>query len=258
MIGGKHYFEDYKPVNVFQNNIKLAGWHNETKTGETVEFDNTYNDFAEVAINGNTEQTTTTELISNPLSQYIIPFRCGAGVFDMAYSGMTNAKWLYNGILYVQSRLQLTTLDDEVVWLLADGFSESSMISNNSIAQPIKLDLADFQGKITHYFRLSNCTQITGSVADLQGKITQYLSLINCNLITGAYIPASSGVPISTYLDYTSISPQDMDTTLIAYANTTKINGTFSATGMVRTTDSNDAVTTLQGMGWTISGMGVI
>ena len=59
MIGGKHYFEDYKPVNVFQNNIKLAGWENETKTGETVEFDNTYNDFAEVLVGGKTEQDGT-------------------------------------------------------------------------------------------------------------------------------------------------------------------------------------------------------
>ena len=56
MTGGKHFINGYKPVNVFQNNIKLAGWENETKTGETVEFENTYNDFAEVLVGGETEQ----------------------------------------------------------------------------------------------------------------------------------------------------------------------------------------------------------
>lgn len=41
------YYEDYKPVEVRRNNIKLAGWLPSTKTGALLAFDGTYNDTVE-------------------------------------------------------------------------------------------------------------------------------------------------------------------------------------------------------------------
>lgn len=52
----KAFYEDYKPVNVMRNGIKLAGWKNETKSGQSVEFSETYNDKALVDINGESFQ----------------------------------------------------------------------------------------------------------------------------------------------------------------------------------------------------------
>ena len=40
---GKHFLGDYKPVNVYRNNVKLAGWTATEKTGESASFANTYN-----------------------------------------------------------------------------------------------------------------------------------------------------------------------------------------------------------------------
>jgi hypothetical protein len=324
-----------KPVNVYYGDKKIAGWKNSTQTGNNLTFQTTYNDTADVVVKGKTKsewvhkqgllsQDSTIETITNPLSTYIIPFRCGSGTFDMSISGATNAKWLYNGTMYEVSRLQLTTVADEVVWLLTDGFGGSVTVSNNSVAQPIKLDLADLQGKITYQLILHDCSNITGSLADLQGKITYYLSLIGCSNITGSladlqgkvtryldlancsnitgsladlqgkityylslnrcsnitgsladlqgkitfflslnrcsnitgvYTPVGAGVPTFTYLSYTGLSASDMDATLIAYANASKDNGTFTAIGMTRTAASDTAVATLTGRGWTISGI---
>ena len=281
----------YKPAGLAAKDKKIDGWHNETADEFPATFNTTYNDTADVVVKGKTEQKSewvhkqgltsqdsTIETITNPLSTYLIPFRCGSGTFDMSISDATNAKWLYNGTMYEVSRLQLTTVADEVVWLLTDGFGGSVIVSNNFVAQPIKLDLADLQGKITYYLdlyncpnitgsladlqgkityylRLSYCSNITGSLADLQGKITYYLDLYNCSNITGVYTPVGAGVPTITNLSYTGLSASDMDATLIAYANASKDNGTFTATGMTRTAASDTAVATLTGRGWTISGI---
>jgi hypothetical protein len=188
-----------KPVNIYYGDKKVAGWKNSTQTGNYLTFQTTYNDTADVVVKGKTlqksewvhkqgltSQDSTIETITNPLSTYLIPFRCGSGTFDMSISGATNAKWLYNGTMYEVPRLQLTTVADKVVWLLTDGFGGSVTVSNNSVAQPIKLDLADLQGKITYYLSLYGCSNITGSLADLQGKITYYLNLDSCSNITGS------------------------------------------------------------------------
>ena len=234
-----------KPVNVYYGDKKVAGWKKSTQTGNNLTFQTTYNDTADVVVKGKSlqksewvhkqgllSQDSTIETITNPLSTYIIPFRCGSGTFDMSISGATNAKWLYNGTMYEVSRLQLTTVEDEVVWLLTDGFGDSVIVSNSYVAQPIKLDLAD-----------------------LQGKITYFLNLTNCSNITGVYTPVGDGVPTFTYLSNTGLSASDMDATLIAYANASKDNGTFVARGMTRTAASDTAVATLTGRGWTISGI---
>ena len=115
--------------------------------------------------------------------------------------------------------------------------------------------LADLGAKITYYLDLGYCSNITGSLADLGGKITYYLSLSNCSLITGVYTPVGDGIPTYTYLDYTGLSTADMDSTLIAYAATTKTNGVFRAYGKTRSSASDDAISTLVGRGWTINGL---
>ncbi len=105
---------------------------------------------------------------------------------------------------------------------------------------------------------LGGCTQVTGSLADLP-PLTYVLNLGGCTQVTGAYTQVSgSTVPTLTYLDNTGISASDMDATLIAYANTTKNNGTFRANGMTRTSASDSAVSTLVGRGWSVSGMTVV
>ena len=123
----------------------------------------------------------------------------------------------------------------------------------------IKGSLADLQGKITNYLGLNNCNLIKGSLADLQGKITNYLGLNNCNLVTGVYTPSGTALPTITYLSYTGVSTADMDATLNNYAAQAvainKVNGAFSGFGITRTAASDDAIATLTGLGWTVSGL---
>ena len=96
-----------------------------------------------------------------------------------------------------------------------------------------------------------------GSLADLPA-LTNFLNLAGCSLVTGAYTSVSgASVPTTTILTGTGMSATDMDNTLIAYAATTKNNGTFTATGKTRTAASDAAVTTLTSAprNWTISGI---
>lgn len=120
-------------------------------------------------------------------------------------------------------------------------------------------DLSDLPA-LTDSLNLYGCSNITGDLSDLPA-LTNYLNLTNCSNITGAYTSVSgSSVPTSTYLDYTGISSADMDSTLIAYAATSKNGGTFRANGMSRTTASDTAVSTLTdpARGWTITGLTVV
>lgn len=54
----KHYYGNGKPVNVYRNQEKLAGYHTETQSGDSVSFDDTYNDTADVELTGNTVQAS--------------------------------------------------------------------------------------------------------------------------------------------------------------------------------------------------------
>lgn len=68
----KAYKGDYRPVNIYTGETKTAGWHNETKSGESVEFDGTYNDEAAVVVNGKCQQTVTVQgknLLPYPYTQ---------------------------------------------------------------------------------------------------------------------------------------------------------------------------------------------
>ena len=111
---------------------------------------------------------------------------------------------------------------------------------------------------LTNTLSLYNCSLVTGSLADLP-PLTNYLSLFNCSLVTGSYtVVNGNNIPTITILTGTGMSATDMDNTLIAYANCTKNNGSFTATGKTRTSASDSAVATLVGRGWTISGLTVV
>ena len=230
---GTLYKGSYKPVNLYHGDKKAAGWELSEKTGTELSWDDTYNDkVLSAVVEGKSEQAVTVETITNALAPYIVPLRYGAGAVDMSVRDMTNARWLYNGTIYTASRLRLTVQDGDVIYLLVDAFGYATEITNNFIAQPY-----------------------AGDLSDLQGKITYYLGLSNCSLVTGVYTPDGNGMPTYTYLDYTGLSAADMDATLIAYAATTKSNGTFYANGMTRTSASDAAVSTLQERGWSVTGI---
>lgn len=52
----KLYKGDHSPVNLYRGEQKIAGWKDEVQVGEAVNFSNSYNDVAEVVIEGNTVQ----------------------------------------------------------------------------------------------------------------------------------------------------------------------------------------------------------
>ena len=142
-------------------------------------------------------------------------------------------------------------------------------------------NLADVPPSVST-FNAAYCISLTGDLADLPSSITSRLILNLNNAITGnlqnlhnirgdVYITKTSisgaytnvlgdSVP-NIDLSNTLISSADMDTTLIAFAQCTRTGGTFQATGMTRTSASDEAVAHLTtptaegGLGWTVSGL---
>ena len=114
-------------------------------------------------------------------------------------------------------------------------------------------DLSDLGGKITNTLSLNGCSKITGDLSDLNGKIINTLNLYNCSNITGIY--SGQSYPKTVYLSNTGLSASDMDSTLINFANSSVANGTFTANNMTRTSASDEAVATLTGRGWKVTGL---
>ena len=114
-------------------------------------------------------------------------------------------------------------------------------------------DLSDLGGKITNWLNLSNCSKITGDLSDLGGKIAGTINLNGCSNITGVYSGAK--YPKAFSVARTSITSADMDANLINFAASGVKSGKFTATGMKRTSASDDAVATLVANGWTVSGL---
>lgn len=50
------YLGDCRPVNIYKGEHKVAGWKWESQSGEELHFENTYNDFVEVEIDGKSYQ----------------------------------------------------------------------------------------------------------------------------------------------------------------------------------------------------------
>lgn len=121
-------------------------------------------------------------------------------------------------------------------------------------------DIADLPSTITTNLQLNNDPLITGNLENLP-IITGSLYLTNTK-VTGAYTNVSGeNVPDTFAVPGTQMSAEDMDATLIAFAQCTKTGGTFIATGMTRTAASDEAVAHLTtpvaegGLGWTVSGL---
>lgn len=50
------FYENYKPVEVRRNNVRIAGWRWDEKQGEELTFERTYNDKANMLVHGNSIQ----------------------------------------------------------------------------------------------------------------------------------------------------------------------------------------------------------
>lgn len=206
-----------------------------------------------------------------------------AGTLDFSITNGRNVRWIFPDGSVSYASHPTVVVPAGRTWLYASNLGESGvqLTDGNSNAivvgklSDFKLlryylslyncnlitgSLADLQGKLTYLLDLTNCNLITGDLVDLQGKLTYYLSLYNCNLVTGVYTPVGAGTPTITNLSYTGLSIADMDNTLIAYAAATKNGGTFTANGMSRSANSNDAVAALTSpeRGWTISGITLV
>ena len=120
-------------------------------------------------------------------------------------------------------------------------------------------DLADLPASITGQLNVSGCENITGNLQNLHN--INYLLGLSHTKVKGAYTNVSGYNAPDMYLSDTQLSSADMDTTLIAFAQCTKTGGTFSASGMTRTSASDEAVAHLTtpvsegGLGWTVSGL---
>jgi len=61
----------HKPANFYEGYDKVTGWHSETQTGSNQQFENTYNDTADIVVKGNTiqksEWVNKTGLLSQPV-----------------------------------------------------------------------------------------------------------------------------------------------------------------------------------------------
>ena len=79
------FYEDYKPVEVRRNNVRIAGWLTETKSGEAVVFENTYNDSAYIKIFGKTVEIGEGE--KSPDNPYELKGVGDGGGFDLVSCG---------------------------------------------------------------------------------------------------------------------------------------------------------------------------
>jgi hypothetical protein len=147
----------------------------------------------------------------------------------------------------------------------------SSMTGNIADVPPVKQlnvggcplltgDIADLPSTITSHLYLNGDTLITGNLENLP-SITGTLYLTNTK-VTGAYTNVT-GENVPSYFSVlgTQMSAEDMDATLIAFAQCTKTGGSFVANRMTRTSASDEAVAHLTtpvaegGLGWTVSGL---
>lgn len=147
----------------------------------------------------------------------------------------------------------------------------SLMTGNLADAPPVRLlnvercslltgDIADLPSTITTSLFLNGDTLITGNLENL--PIMTGSVYLSGTQVTGAYTNVSGkNVPSAFAVPSTQISAEDMDATLIAFAQCTKTGGSFIASGMTRTAASDDAVAHLTtptaegGLGWTVSGL---
>ena len=217
-----------------------------------------------------------------------------AGLMDFSIANADNVKWYFpDGTTSTADKPAKTLASDGIVYLTCSDFSKSNIeIKDNGTDAKYVGDTSDFPNFI--YYASFYSTSVTGDVADIKATntaifyntavtgdvadikatyyanfyntavtgdlgglhpITNYLNL-SSTTVYGAYTQVTgTSVPSTTDLSDTSMTATDMDNTLSAYAATTKNGGSFSATNMTRTSASDAAVATLEGVprSWTIS-----
>jgi len=120
-------------------------------------------------------------------------------------------------------------------------------------------DIADLPASITSVLNMNSCKNITGNLQNLHN--INYNVNLGYTKVTGAYTNVSGENAPNIWLDNTQLSSADMDTTLIAFAQCSRTGRRFSASGMTRTSASDEAVAHLTtptaegGLGWTVSGL---
>jgi hypothetical protein len=78
----KLYKGDHKPLNVYKGSEKYGGYHEETISGESAGFINTYNDTADVLVHGNTVQKSDYYVKEGLSSQYQDTKTLGKNLFN--------------------------------------------------------------------------------------------------------------------------------------------------------------------------------
>ena len=167
-----------------------------------------------------------------------ILLNCDAGLMDFSITGGKNVLWTFpDGTTSTVSR-PAKTIEKGIVSLYCSNWGDPTLqLNDNGTDSRFRGKLADFQGKLTYYLYLYNCTNITGSLADLQGKLTYYLGLYNCTSITGSLADLQG--KLTYYLDLyncTSItgSLADLQGKLTYYldlSNCTNITGVYTPSG---------------------------
>ena len=200
-----------------------------------------YKDAADAALSLKADYTRNLRYWARPAAYKI---KVAAGRFNMSWNNPVGRMWIFpKGTVNYGTSTPISTSTAEkpdvtipagggYVWLVCANWAGLYSINDNDTD-----------------------SRLTGGLADLP-PLTYYLNLSNCALVTGAYTNVSgANVPTITNLSGTGMSATDMDNTLIAYAATTKPNGSFTATGKTRTSASDVAVATLTGRGWTVTGI---
>ena len=180
----------------------------------------------------------------------VIVLNHSAGTFKASAEG-TGLKWKYKEqeVTSGSCNFAIDESDNNVYLMFNKELSKFTCNNDDKLL----LDLSDLGGKITNTLNLYDCKNITGDLSALGGKITNTLSLYNCSNITGIY--SGQSYPKTVYLSNTGLSASDMDSTLINFANSSVANGTFTANNMTRTSASDEAVATLTGRGWKVTGL---
>lgn len=223
-------------------NVSITYNKNETKIIDEVVFHK----------NGVSTSIDTLEFNGNYIWNKItrIVLKHTAGTFKASAEG-TGIKWKYKDQEVTSGSCNFTIDEsDDNVYLLFDKELREFTCNNDD---KLLLDLSDLGGKITNTLSLNGCSKITGDLSDLNGKIKNYLNLSGCKNITGIY--SGQSYPKTVYLSNTGLSTSDMDSTLINFANSSVVNGTFTAVNMTRTSASDEAVATLTERGWKITGL---
>jgi hypothetical protein len=124
-------------------------------------------------------------------------------------------------------------------------------------------DLSSLGNRLTYALVISYDTKLTGNLSDVS-KLTYIMGLYSCSItgnlaslsqltreldvrynssIAGAYTPVGVGTPLFFYLEGTSLSPEDVDDTLIACDQPAVVKDgvMFTWTGLSRTAASDAA-----------------